>query len=209
MAWTLPGTYPNARSLFRLNNLTALLGRQWIIFSILLAFAGGFAVAKVWRPTAKAVLNPPSLSDYEIDLPEGETTLSIADPRLDPETIAELTVVRRGSEITGLPQTIRQLPARSRLSPEDLEFFKHQLKGVVSPSDSLWQRANLIREWLVAQDKHAGHGITSRRAREEFEQMIAGTPALCGNLADMYVALCEAAGVTAREVGLAVMVRNG
>jgi hypothetical protein len=36
-----------------------------------------------------------------------------------------------------------------------------------------------------------------------------GNPVLCGNLAEIYVALCEAAGLTARAVGLSVLVRDG
>src|SRR4030095_8988916 len=36
-----------------------------------------------------------------------------------------------------------------------------------------------------------------------------GVPVLCGSPAAIYVALCEAAGITARTVGLAVLVRNG
>jgi hypothetical protein len=36
-----------------------------------------------------------------------------------------------------------------------------------------------------------------------------GKPVLCGNLAEIYVALCEAMGLTARTVGLSVAVQNG
>jgi hypothetical protein len=36
-----------------------------------------------------------------------------------------------------------------------------------------------------------------------------GLPVLCGNLAQIYVALCEAAGLTARTVGMDMMARGG
>ena len=36
-----------------------------------------------------------------------------------------------------------------------------------------------------------------------------GKPVLCGNLAEIYVALCESAGLVARTVGLSLMVREG
>jgi hypothetical protein len=36
-----------------------------------------------------------------------------------------------------------------------------------------------------------------------------GKPVLCGNLAEIYVALCESAGLIARSVGLSLMVRDG
>jgi len=36
-----------------------------------------------------------------------------------------------------------------------------------------------------------------------------GKPVLCGNLAEIYVALCESMGLVARTVGLSLMVRDG
>src|SRR5258705_9762880 len=36
-----------------------------------------------------------------------------------------------------------------------------------------------------------------------------GSPVLCGNLAEIYVGLARAAGLTARTVGLSVLVQNG
>jgi hypothetical protein len=52
-------------------------------------------------------------------------------------------------------------------------------------------------------------GLATRVPREAYEQMRRGNPVLCGNLAEIYVALCEAAGLTARAVGLSVLVRDG
>ena len=78
-----------------------------------------------------------------------------------------------------------------------------------SPGDSDWQKANKIREWLSALSKYPGGGIVSRNARTEYEQMRSGASVLCGNLTDIYVALCEAAGLTARALGLSILVRDG
>ena len=52
-------------------------------------------------------------------------------------------------------------------------------------------------------------GLATRVPREAYLQMRQGKPVLCGNLAEIYVALCEAAGLTARVVGLSVLVRDG
>src|SRR5262249_39319581 len=52
-------------------------------------------------------------------------------------------------------------------------------------------------------------GLSTRKPREAYEQMKTGQPVLCGNLAEIYVALCEAMGLTARAVGLTVAVQNG
>ena len=52
-------------------------------------------------------------------------------------------------------------------------------------------------------------GLATRVPREAYEQMRRGQPVLCGNLAEIYAALCEAAGLTARAVGMSFMVRDG
>ncbi|MEO6393953.1 MAG: transglutaminase-like domain-containing protein, partial [Pyrinomonadaceae bacterium] len=44
--------------------------------------------------------------------------------------------------------------------------------------------------------------------REAYLQMRAGAPVLCGNLADIYVGLAQAAGLTARTVNLGLMIRD-
>jgi hypothetical protein len=81
---------------------------------------------------------------------------------------------------------------------------------VFSPSDTGWQRANKIREWLASLDKRQDMpGLTTRVPREAYEMMRRGEPVLCGNLAEIYAALCEAAGVTARVVGMTILVRDG
>jgi hypothetical protein len=82
--------------------------------------------------------------------------------------------------------------------------------AVTSPSDSAWQRANRIRNWLVTgQHLMALPGLATRVPREAYLEMRQGKPVLCGNLAEIYVALCESMGLVARTVGLSLMVRDG
>jgi len=176
----------------------------------LVAFIAGFAVALVVRtkPQPQAVTVPPT--DFSVALPEGSTTVTITDPRLEPSELARFVVERHGNTITGPPESRKQIVARLGLSPEDLKFFRHELAGVFSPSDSAWQRAIQIRNWLVgAHYKMALPGLSTRVPREAYEEMRQGRPVLCGNLAEIYVALCQAAGVVARPVGLSLMVRDG
>jgi hypothetical protein len=52
-------------------------------------------------------------------------------------------------------------------------------------------------------------GLATRIPREAYLRMKLGQPVLCGNLAEIYVALCEAAGLTARTVGLTMTVTDG
>jgi len=184
----------------------------FLIFVVisLVAFIAGFAVALVVRtkPQPQTVTVPPT--DFSVALPEGSTTVTITDPRLEPSELARFVVERHGNTITGPPESRKQIVARLGLSPEDLKFFRHELAGVFSPSDSAWQRAIRIRNWLVgAHYKMALPGLSTRVPRKAYEEMRQGRPVLCGNLAEIYVALCQAAGVVARPVGLSLMVRDG
>src|SRR6267142_3859272 len=184
----------------------------FLIFVVmfLVAFIAGFAVALVVRtkPPPQAVTVPPT--DCSVALPDGSTTITITDPRLQPSELARFVVERHGNAVTGLPASRKQIVARLGLSPEDLKFFRHELTGVFSPSDSAWQRAIRIRNWLVrAHYQMALPGLSTRVPREAYQEMRQGRPVLCGNLADIYVALCEAAGLVARTVGLSLMVRDG
>lgn len=143
-------------------------------------------------------------------LPEGQSVITILDTRLDPELLARLVVERKGSTISGVPQRVRNIAPRALLSPEDLAFFRRELKGIIVPSQSEWQRANLIRKWLTSISRRRGMpGLATRDPRQAYEQMRQGLPVLCGNLAEIYVALCEAAGLTARVVGMVMMARDG
>jgi hypothetical protein len=185
-------------------------GLLFVLVVICLAFLAGFAAALIVRPKPQpqVVTVPPT--DFSVALPEGSTTITITDPRLEPPEVARLLVVRHGNTVTGLPENRKLIAARAALSPEDLKFFRHELAGVFSPSDSLWKRAIQIRDWLVGSHyKVAMPGLATRVPREAYLQMRQGKPVLCGNLAEIYVALCEAAGIVARPVGLSLMVRDG
>ncbi|MFS8084534.1 MAG: transglutaminase-like domain-containing protein [Acidobacteriota bacterium] len=181
-----------------------------LVVVILVAFIAGFAAALFIRtkPQAQAVSVPPT--DFGVVLPEGSTTITITDPRFDPSELARVVVQRHGNTIVGLPESRKQVSPRKGLSPADLEFFRNELAGVFSPSDSAWQRAIRIRNWLVTTDyRTAMPGLSTRVPREAYLQMRQGRPVLCGNLAEIYVALCQAAGIVARPVGLSLMVREG
>jgi len=184
---------------------------KWFIVLCLIAtFVAGFNAALLFRPKSQmqAVTVPPA--DYQVVLPEGQTTITVTDPRIVPELLARFVVERRGDSITGVPQTQKQIAPRRSLSPADAAFFRHEMGGVISSNDSIWQRANRIRNWLTASRYQAGMpGLETRVPREAYEQMRQGKPVLCGNLAEIYVALCEAEGLTARTVNLSLMMRDG
>ncbi len=186
--------------------------RRWIVLwtAVTLAFACGFSAAFVLlsKPRAQPV-SPPS-TDYYIVLPEGETTVTVTDPLAEPEQLAKFTVVRSGDSVEGVPSVERRVAPRAPLSAEDAAFFRRELRAVFSQSDSAWVRANKIREWLAALSKRQDMpGLATRVPREAYERMRRGEPVLCGNLAEIYAALCEAAGLKARVVGMTVLVRDG
>ena len=136
--------------------------------------------------------------------------ITILDTRLDPELLARLVIERHGTTVIGIPQRIRKFAPRARLGPEDAVFFRHELAGLTVPATSDWQRANRIRKWLTSVSSHRGApGLATREPRRAYEQMRQGLPVLCGNLAQIYVALCEASGLTARTVGMDMMARDG
>jgi hypothetical protein len=177
---------------------------------VLVAFAGGYVVAHFFRPTIQAQVTTVPPTDYRIELPEGRTIITVTDPRAETEQPLQFIVERRGKEITGIPQTQQHIAPRRRLSSEDAAFFRRELAGIILPTDSPWQRANRIREWLAnSQHAMALPGLATRVPREAYEEMRHGRPVLCGNLAEIYVALCEAAGLVGRAVGMSFMVRDG
>ena len=51
--------------------------------------------------------------------------------------------------------------------------------------------------------------MATRDPRQDYEEMRHGLRVLCGNLAQLYVALCEAEGLKARTVGMDMMARDG
>jgi hypothetical protein len=177
---------------------------------LLVSFAAGMAVSLRWWPETHTQAAKAPITDFQIALPEGETVVTVLDSSINPVEIGRLVMQREGGVVSGIPESATRIPARSRLSEEDAAFLRRELSGVVLATDSSWQRANKIRYWLT----HVAHriampGLASRVPRQEYEQMRAGGPVLCGNLAEIYAALCEAWGLTARPVGLSLQVRNG
>lgn len=185
--------------------------RALLVVFLAATFAFGVWISPFLRKYERMqAASPPTSTDYSVTLPEGQTVIAILDTRLDPELLARLVIERHGSTITGIPERIRKIAPRVRLRPEDAAFFRHELAGLIAPGISDWQRANRIRKWLTSISHHRGSpGLATREPRQAYEQMRQGLPVLCGNLAQIYVALCEAAGLTARTVGMDMMVRDG
>ena len=151
-----------------------------------------------------------AVTDFEVIIPEGQTVVTVTELRAVDEEIGKLVVKRTGSKIQGIPERKRIIAPRAELSIEDAVFFGRELDQIIVASDSPWEKANKIRSWLSnSAVRVAMPGLNTRVPRDAYQQMRDGKPVLCGNLAEIYVALCEAAGLTARVVGLSVLVRNG
>jgi hypothetical protein len=184
---------------------------KWLIgVGIVGAFLGGFGVSSYWQPAPIVVEPKIQVADFRVQVPEGDTTVVVTSREGNPAELARLQIHRQGDEIDGLPKNMRRIEPRERLSPEDAAFLRSELNGVVSSTDSAWDKANKIRVWLGRQTRNlAMPGLATRHPREAYQQMKAGQPVLCGNLADIYVALCESVGLVARTVGLSVAVQGG
>jgi len=186
------------------------LRSPWAIGLIILcAFAAGFGVSFVSRPPAPPAEGKISISDFRVELPEGETVVTITSRDADGEELGRLSIYRRGDKILGVPVIEKRITPREHLSAEDIAFFRRELGSDTLASGSAWERANKIRAWVSHHHRLGMPGLETRNPREAYEKMKAGKPVLCGNLAEIYAALCEAAGLTARAVGLSVAVQNG
>ena len=177
---------------------------------ILIAFVAGFSFSFVPRKVTPPGEARIQIADFRVDLPEGETVVTITDRGPDAEELGRLSIERHGDTIIGVPEIKRQITPRQQLSADDIAFFRHEIGNAVSLSASPWDRANKIRAWLAQRCyRIAMPGLETRVPRKAYEEMREGTPVLCGNLAQIYVAFCEAMGLTARVVGLSVAVQNG
>ena len=184
--------------------------RLVVIILLSLAFGGGYGVSMLRQTRIQLEPVQTSVTDFEVVIPEGQTVVTVTELRPDNEEIGKLVVQRDGSKIQGISERKRIIPPRAELSIEDAVFFRRELGDVIVESDSPWEKANKIRSWLSnSAVRIAMPGLETRVPREAYEQMREGKPVLCGNLAEIYVALCESAGLTARVVGLSVLVRDG
>ena len=137
--------------------------------------------------------------DFRVEVPEGQTNVVITSRDGNDQELAHFQVERDGDVIKGIPEAIRHIAPREALSSEDAAFFRRELNGVLSPTDSPWTKANKIRMWLMQQPHRISMpGLATRIPREAYTQMMSGQPVLCGNLAEIYVALCQSIGLTAR-----------
>jgi len=188
-----------------------LMFRSIALVALVVTFAAGYKFSEYQqgRNRVQAASGVPP-TDFAVSLPEGSTTITITDPQLGNAELTSFTVRREANSVVGVPEREILIDARSPLSADDALFFRHELAGALSNSDSQWQRANRLRNWIASgRYKMASPGLATRRPREAYQQMRQGTPVLCGNLAEIYVALCETAGLIARPVGLSLMVRDG
>jgi len=194
---------------------SAFHARHYVLLSmticVALAFVAGYRSALFFRSrsqVAAAILVPPT--DFCVPVPEGATEITITDPRTDNGELARFVVQRHQDSFQGLPEVHQNILARPSLTLEDVTFFRHELASVLTEVDSTWDRALRIRDWLSTSGyKVAMPGLTTRSPREAYIQMRHGKPVLCGNLAEIYAALCESAGLIARSVGLSLMIRDG
>ena len=180
-------------------------------FFLLISFFSIFSYSVVYFwSLQRAASSPVPFSDYRIDLPEGVTVVTVSDPRHGAKPIAQLTVERRGDQILGVPRRVVRIPPRELVSEDDAAFFRREMFGLFPMQASVWDKANAIREWLARLPHRISvPGLATRHAREAYLQMLAGEPVLCANLAEIYVAACQAAGLAARTVGMSLLVRNG
>jgi hypothetical protein len=182
-----------------------------VFLAVTIAFGAGYRLAsrtstKIRVASASGV--PPT--DFAIPLPEGSTRITIVDPQLDNAELTAFTIERHANSFKGIPELERIIAPRHHLSVDDVAFFRRELSGITQVADSQWQRAGKIRNWLFSSRyKMALPGLSTRVPREAYVEMRQGKPVLCGNLAEIYVAFCESAGLIARTVGLSLMVRDG
>lgn len=187
-----------------------LLPNWLILIAIGFAFIGGWGLSAYWRPATVTAEPKIQVADFRVQVPQGETTVVITSRDGNAQELARLQIQRQGDAIAGISEEVRPISPRQHLSDVDVSFFRRELNGVVLGSDSPWEKSNKIRAWLTQQPhKLSMPGQESRVPRQAYEHMKLGQPVLCGNLAEIYVALCEAAGLTARSVGLSVSVQNG
>lgn len=184
---------------------------RWpLIVGVFLAFVVGFGVSLVSRRVPSPSEVKIQIADFRVVIPEGETTVTITSREPEGPELSRLTIRRRGETIIGVPEVERLIEPREPLSAEDATYLRGEIGNEFSVSDTRWQRTNKIRLWLAHRPYRVGMpGLSTRNPRKAYDQMKAGQPVLCGNLAQIYVALCESMGLTARVVGLSVAVQNG
>src|ERR1044072_2032676 len=187
------------------------LRSRWpIAVCVLVSFVAGYGVSFVSRTESLPAEPRIQVADFRVAIPEGETTITITSRDAEAQQLGQVKLERRGDLIAGIPVIEKRIAPRERLAIDDAAFLRREIGTAVSSSDSPWQKVNKIRAWLAQVHYRVGMpGLSTRKPREAYEQMKTGQPVLCGNLAEIYVALCEAMGMTARAVGLTVAVQNG
>src|SRR5262245_47621359 len=170
------------------------LWSRWpLAVCVLVSFVVGYGVSIVSRTPPLPPEPRIQVADFRIAIPEGETTVTITSRDGEAQQLGQLKLERRGDAIAGIPVIERHIAPREHLTVEDAAFLRREIGAAISPSDSPWQKANKIRAWMGQLRYRLGMpGLSTRKPREAYEQMKTGQPVLCGNLAEIYVALCEA-----------------
>jgi hypothetical protein len=193
-----------------MGQLQQKLRSRWAIgLCLVVSFVAGFGLSFLSRKEIPPTEAKTSVADYRVEVPEGETIVTITNRDPDEEELGRLSIYRHGDTIVGLPRVEKRIEPRARLSSDDVAFLRHEIGDAILATEPIWQRANKLRDWLSRRNRLGFPGLSTRNPREAYEQMKGGQPVLCGNLAQIYVALAEAAGLTARPVGLSVAVQNG
>src|ERR1700752_58185 len=98
---------------------------KWAIgLSILVAFVAGFGVSLLSRtsiPTAEARI---AVSDFRIELPQGETLVTLTDRDPRGEELGRLKIQRHGHTISGVPLLEKRIAPRESLSTDDVAFLR-------------------------------------------------------------------------------------
>ncbi len=125
-----------------------------------------------------------AVTDFCVPLPDGQTVVTVYDSQTNYSELSRMVVERQGDTIKGVPSSEKYISPRPRLSKEDTAFFRQELAGILLKTDTVWDRANRIREWLAVVPYKPGlPGLATRRPREAYDQMRRGQRLLCGNLA--------------------------
>src|SRR5215467_3472978 len=139
-----------------------------VCLAVTIAFSAGYRLASRThlKPTVVSASGVPP-TDFAIPLPEGSTRITITDPQLESADLASFTVERAADSYKGIPQLERSIAPRNHLSLDDIAFFRHELSGLAQNSDTAWQRANKIRDWLFSSRyKVSMPGLATRAPRE-------------------------------------------
>ena len=114
---------------------------KWAIgLTVFAAFVAGFGVSFISRRTVPPVEAKIAVADFRIELPEGETVVTISDRDTRGEELGRLTIQRQGDAISGVPVLEKRIAPREPLSADDVAFLRREIGNAISTSDPPWQQ---------------------------------------------------------------------